>query len=83
MTTSELTFQECMMVLRHRQRLSHVGLAKRLDVTPATIRNWEHGRSKPNRRDLIALAFVLNITPEELGASKIVCTHPVPGQDVA
>lgn len=82
MTTSELSFQECMIVFRHRQHLSHVALARRLDVTPNTIRNWEHGRSNPNRRDLIALAFALNVTPEELGA-KIVCTHPAPGQDVA
>lgn len=45
-----MSFQEQLLLVRATLKLSQEGLAKKLDVSYATVSRWELGKSKPTRK---------------------------------
>ena len=54
---------EVIRQLRREAGLTQVELANRLDVTEATVANWENERTRPRRDLAIELVQVLEPTP--------------------
>jgi transcriptional regulator with XRE-family HTH domain len=53
--------------LRQRKGLSQSGLARELEMTESTVRNWEHGRTGLEWFERVAkLCEVLECSPNEL-----------------
>ena len=52
--------------LRKKYNLTQAELANRLCVTAQAVSKWENGSSDPNTSNLIALAKLYKISPEEL-----------------
>ena len=50
---------------RHRLGLAAADYAELVGVSPQTIYNWEHGRSKPRKEQLAALAAIRRIGKRE------------------
>jgi putative transcriptional regulator len=44
--------------LRHKLRLSQLGFAARFGFQPATVRNWEQGRTTPDGPARVLLAVI-------------------------
>ena len=52
--------------LRENLGLSQSDIARKLDVTPSTISNWESGKARPRLDKMSQLAELLNVTVSEL-----------------
>ena len=52
--------------LRHAAGWSQEELAARLDVTRQSVSKWESGQSDPSTTNLLALAKLFGVRPEEL-----------------
>ena len=52
--------------IRKSEGLSQTAFAEKFHVTRQTVSNWEHGASDPSTTNLIALAKLYKIEPEEL-----------------
>lgn len=52
--------------LRIRERMSREELAKKLDVSYMTIRNWERGNTEPGASQLIRLAAIFAVSVDQL-----------------
>lgn len=52
--------------MRRAKNVTQVDLAKKLDVSQATISNIEHGTSKPTEEFAVSAAKALGISVEEL-----------------
>ena len=52
--------------LREKLGLSQSDIARKLDVTPSTISNWESGKARPRLDKMSQLADLLNVTVSEL-----------------
>ena len=52
--------------LREKLGLSQSDIARKLDVTPSTISNWESGKARPRLDKMSQLAELLNVTVSEL-----------------
>lgn len=57
---------ERIMIMRKRNNLSRKELAEMINVTPATIANYERGVTKPSMEKLSAIAFALNVYADDL-----------------
>jgi len=51
---------------RELRGLTQLDIAFAIHVTPATIANWETGRSEPKARHLRALAEVLEVSMDDI-----------------
>jgi ribosome-binding protein aMBF1 (putative translation factor) len=52
--------------LRRTRGWSQHDLARRLAVDPATVRAWERGAMRPNRRHQHELAVLFAVTPDAI-----------------
>ena len=52
--------------LREAAGLTQFELAQQMDVTIATISNWERGTSEPFARHLLKLARLFNVSPFDI-----------------
>ena len=57
---------ENIKTIRKSKGLSQEELAVKLNVVQQTVSKWEKGQSDPSTTNLIALAKIFNITPEEM-----------------
>ena len=64
MTTIKITEQ--IAFLRKQKGLTQEELANALGVTNQAVSKWENGTSDPSTSNLIAIAKVFQISPEEL-----------------
>ena len=51
---------------RKEKSLTQIQLAELLDITNQAVSKWESGASAPSTTNLIALAKLFNMTPEDL-----------------
>lgn len=51
---------------RERMGLNDYTLAKKAELSPSTISDWKHGKSKPSVKNLQKIAAVLDCTIDEL-----------------
>jgi antitoxin CcdA len=51
---------------RKKAKLSQAELARRLEVTPGAVGQWEAGLTRPGQDKLVALSAVLNLSVAEL-----------------
>ena len=51
---------------RTQQKLSQKELARKLDVSVATIKNWENDSSDPCLENIRTLSSILNVTTDYL-----------------
>ena len=63
--------------LRKKAGWSQDELASKLNVTRQSVSKWENGSSDPNTSNLIALAKLYKISPEEL----LECATRIPEED--
>ena len=63
--------------LRKKAGWSQDELASKLNVTRQSVSKWENGSSDPNTSNLIALAKLYKISPEEL----LECATRTPEED--
>ena len=59
-------FAENLRKFRKNKKYSQAELGRKLHYGSTTIANYESGRNEPSFRDLIRLAEVLDVTPNEL-----------------
>lgn len=59
-------FAENLRKFRKIKKYSQAELSRKLRYGSTTIANYESGRNEPSFRDLIRLAEVLDVTPNEL-----------------
>ena len=59
-------FAENLRKFRKIKKYSQAELGRKLHCGSTTIANYESGRNEPSFRDLIRLAEVLDVTPNEL-----------------
>lgn len=59
-------FAENLRKFRKIKKYSQAELGRKLHYGSTTIANYESGRNEPSFRDLIRLAEVLDVTPNEL-----------------
>lgn len=52
--------------LRDALGLTQERLAREVDVSLRTVQRWEYGDSAPNRNQLLRLAAVLQVHPDDL-----------------
>jgi transcriptional regulator with XRE-family HTH domain len=57
------TLAERLRKARERATLTQVAVAKRLEITSASISNWEQGRNEPERDKLIQLSREYRVNP--------------------
>ena len=57
---------EKITMLRKRSGWSQEELAEKLGVSRQAVSKWENGSSDPSTTNLIALASLFDITPEEM-----------------
>ena len=57
---------EKITMLRKRSGWSQEELAEKLGVSRQAVSKWENGSSDPSTTNLIALANLFDITPEEM-----------------
>ena len=62
----KLTFGERLKIIRSRKKMSQVELAKRVDLFPYTINNYEKDKYMPNGANLERICKVLDVTASEL-----------------
>lgn len=55
------TFADRLISKMNEKRLTQSQLARRLNVTPTAVWNWENGNSTPRRKSLEKLAKVLSV----------------------
>lgn len=55
-----------MKEIRQERGLTQLDVAFALRVTPATVANWEAGRSEPKASQLRALARLLNVSMDDI-----------------
>lgn len=65
MPTDDLP-QHDLRTWRERKFLSQAELARRVEVDPHTVSDWETGKKEPQRRNIRKLAEVLGIQPEQI-----------------
>ncbi|MBZ2406042.1 helix-turn-helix transcriptional regulator [Liquorilactobacillus hordei] len=61
-----MTFSKSLKELRLLHELSQTQLAKKLNVSPKTISNWENERNLPDIELIIKISKVLDVTLDEL-----------------
>lgn len=61
-----MLFSSSLKQLRLSHNLSQTQLAKRLNVSPKTISNWENERNLPDIELVIKIARILDVTIDEL-----------------
>lgn len=61
-----MPFSKSLKELRLRHKLSQRQLAKKLNVSPKTISNWENERNLPDIELIIKISKVLDVTLDEL-----------------
>ena len=61
-----MSFSENLKQIRKENHLSQEELAELLDVSRQAVSKWENGASDPSTSNLIALAKLFKISPEEL-----------------
>lgn len=61
-----MSFAKSLKELRLRHKLSQRQLAKKLNVSPKTISNWENERNLPDIELIIKISKVLDVTLDEL-----------------
>ena len=61
-----LTFGERLHLIRRRLRWGLERLAREVGVDPSTISRWEKDRHAPSATQLVGLAVVLDVSPNEL-----------------
>ena len=61
-----MEFNEKLQQLRTGKNLTQEQLAEQLYVSRTAISKWESGVSDPSTTNLMALAKLFNMTPEEL-----------------
>ena len=52
--------------IRKKNNLTTIDLARKMDVVPSTITNWELGTRIPNAENIIKLSEILGCTADEL-----------------
>jgi putative transcriptional regulator len=52
--------------LREARRWTQLELANKLEVTPATVYNWERGRYEPSASKLRAIARLFDISMDDI-----------------
>lgn len=50
--------------LRKQKGISQIEMARLIEVSANTYRNWEYGANEPNEENLVKLREVLNIKEE-------------------
>ena len=60
--TMQLTLGETILIERRRRNMTIAELARLVDVSPATISNYEYGRTTINAEKLLEICSVLNIS---------------------
>ena len=55
-----------LIMLRRRSGLSQIELAKKLNVSSKSIKNWEADMSDPSLKSIIALCDVFHISADDL-----------------
>lgn len=55
-----------LLTFRTQRKWSQEYVARQMEVSRATIVNWEHGNTEPNAREAIKLANLFNTTVEKL-----------------
>ena len=61
-----MTFSDKLIALRKKAGWSQEELAERLNVSRQSVSKWESGRADPSTTNLIALAKLLDVPPEDL-----------------
>ena len=61
-----MSFGENLQAIRKKNQLSQEGLAEMMGVSRQAVSKWESGASDPSTTNLIALAKLFKIDPEEL-----------------
>lgn len=64
--------------LRDNLGLSQSDIARKLDVTPSTISNWESGKARPRLDKMTQLAELFNVTVSDLMGEQGVEVHGSP-----
>jgi replicative DNA helicase len=59
-------FAECLKAAVKTQHISARELSRRLKVSPASVCNWQKGKSVPNKKTFESLCEILAISPEKL-----------------
>lgn len=62
----KMTLEEQIKHYRKQARLSQEKMAEKIGVSRQAITKWENGSSDPSTTNLIALANLFDITPEEM-----------------
>ena len=62
----KMILSEKIIMLRKKYGWSQEELAERLDISRQSVSKWETGTSDPSTSNLIALAKLFKISPEEL-----------------
>ena len=63
---SEMTLGKRIMQLRKRLGLTQEQLAERVGVSAQAVSKWETGAADPSTANLLALAKLYGVSPEEL-----------------
>ena len=78
-------FAERLRAARAAADLTQIAVSAALGYTPATIANWEHGRTEPSATDLARLAALYRVSLDWLLTGRAhlehrfeVCPHGVP-----
>ncbi len=74
----ETTFPEFITARRRELELTLGDVASTVGVSPITVSNWSNGQSVPQKDNLIALAEVLDLPPDELASIAGVELDPEP-----
>lgn len=61
-----MTFGQKLQTLRQRAGMSQDVLAERMGVSRQAVSRWETGTADPSTSNLIALAKLFGVSPEEL-----------------
>ena len=61
-----MDFSEKIAMLRRQKNWSQEELAEKLMVTRQAVSKWESGQSDPSTTNLMALAKLFQVTPEDL-----------------
>ena len=61
-----MEFSEKLQTLRKQKNLTQEELAEALGVSRQAVSKWENGSSEPSPSNLIAIAKLYEIPPEEL-----------------
>lgn len=71
-----MAFSQKLQEIMKINKITKVSLAKKLDVSPSTVKNWLSGISSPNIRRIRQIADLFNVSTNYLLSDDESCTEP-------